>query len=574
VHCQTCISDGGSHTQGIESQDGTVGYALAGRNHASFSASNDAVRFTPVSSGSLMTYGIMVDQSQGTVLDQNLINGSEVGVLITESEGSALSSNSVFANGDGISLFDSDGTSLSGDHLYANVRSFYAESAFTHPFGLGMSQVIFDSAPGAFADFTNLSMDETLEQDSAFFMNWSALPAALPAGQISFENKHLNITRYFGSPVLDELVWHWTDAESAAYGEGLFVLYKYNGTWEPLNNTPDTAANTLSNYALADFSVFSILENDSVPPSTSGGDSDHPDEPLSVSFESGCEGSTITVTSHAHAVSGAQVKVEGDVLGTTDSDGEIEFDYDCGESIIIRASKSGYISKTLSASTIACSECAQEPQPEPEPEPQPEPEPECKAPSCCTSDSQCADIEYCSNRDTGAEKGKCVPVTGCGLIAGHSIAQAYQCSDQAGCACPEGRTCRDHFCVSRDINGTKEAFIGSEGRFHATEGNFSCAFCEIQVTDPAGKSLAGKTDANGDFVLPLTVEGTYKVALLQDGEVVKVLNIQALPKAPPSEPEKPTQASDEWWPLWLVILLAAIIIILLYWRRKKKKPEK
>jgi parallel beta-helix repeat protein len=304
-------------------------------------------------------------------------------------------------------------------------------------------------------------------------------------------------------------------------------------------------------------------------------DTDKPSQdPLSISLRSTCDGNMVSVTSRGYPVSGAEVKVDGDIVGTSGQDGEVEFEHACGDRIIIRASRSGYISKTLKASTVLCSECAQEPEPEPQPQPEPEPEPECAAPSCCTSDSQCADIEYCSNRDTGAEKGKCVPVTGCGLIAGHAIAQPYQCSDQAGCACPEGRTCRGHFCVSRDINGTKEAFIGSEGRFHATEGNWSCAFCEIQVTDPAGKSLAGKTDANGDFVLPLTVEGTYKVALLQDGEVVKTLNIQALPKAPPSEPEKPTQTSDEWWPLWLIILLALIIIILLYWRRKKKKPKK
>jgi parallel beta-helix repeat protein len=575
VHCQNCISDGGSHTQGIENQDGTVGYTLAGRNQASFSASNDAVRFTPVSSGSLMTYGIMVDQSQGTVLDQNLINGSEVGVLITESEGSALSSNSVFANGDGIRLFDSDGTSFSGDHLYANVRSFYAESAFTHPFDFTMSHVIFDSPGAGFTDFTNLSVTETLELDSAFFMEWSGLPAALPGNFSSFENKHLNITRYFGSPVIDELVWHWTDAESAGYTEANFVLYKYGGSWELVNASPDTAANTLSNYTLSNFSVFSILQNDTPSPSPPSEPSDdNPDKPLSVSLESGCDSNVVKVTSKGNEVSGAEIKVNGDIIGMTDSNGEIEFESDCGESLIIRASRGGYISKTLTTSTVACSVCVQEPPPEPEPEPQPEPEPECAAPSCCTTDSQCADIEYCSNRDSGSDTGSCVPVLGCGRISNHALAEAYGCSNQTGCSCPDGFICRGHLCVLRDLSGTREAFVGSNGTFHATEGNFSCALCDIRVTDPAGKVFSGKTDANGDFTLPLTLQGTYKVALLQDGEVVKELDIRALPKAPPAEPEKPTQASDELWPLWLILLLVLIVLIIIYWRRKKKKQKK
>jgi hypothetical protein len=165
-------------------------------------------------------------------------------------------------------------------------------------------------------------------------------------------------------------------------------------------------------------------------------------------------------------------------------------------------------------------------------------------------------------------------VTGCGRIANHTLAEYYECSNQSGCGCPEGLVCREHMCVSRDINGTREAFIGSEGRFHATEGKWACAFCEIQITDPAGKMLNGRTDENGNFTLPLTVEGTYKIALLQDGDIVKVLEIQALPKAAPSEPEKPTQTSDELWPLWLLLLLVLIILVLVYWRRKKKKQRK
>ena len=47
VQCTSCPSDGGNHTQGIESPDGMVGVALPGRTAANFSATSDAVQFLP-----------------------------------------------------------------------------------------------------------------------------------------------------------------------------------------------------------------------------------------------------------------------------------------------------------------------------------------------------------------------------------------------------------------------------------------------------------------------------------------------------------------------------------------------
>jgi len=535
VHCQDCTTDGGLHTQGIEDQTGSAGYAPAGRNRASFSAVSDAVRFTPAAPLPVYTYGIIVEQSSDTSLDANTVNGSDVGILLTESTGSQLSSNEVFGNGDGISLFDSDTSSLSSDHLYDNQRDLYAESAFTHPFDLTLTEVIFDNPAAGFTDFTNLSVEETLELDSAFYMKWNALPAALPADHTSFENKHLNITRYFGSPVIDQLVWHWLDSESAAYTETNFVLYKYDGAWELVNDTPDTTGNTLSNFTLSDFSVFSILQDDSTQ----------------------------------------QPPDDGDVIGTTDSNGEVELESDCDSTLIIRASKSGYISKTLTADTVSCSDCEQEPEEEPEPEPKPQPEPECAAPACCTTDSQCSDIDYCSNRDTGAESGSCIPVTGCGAISNHIVSEPYECSNQSGCSCPEGFVCRDHICVLRDLNGTKEAFVGFHGNFHATEGSKPCSFCEIVVTDPAGKVVTGKTDANGDFTLPLTLEGTYKLALLDEsGEVAAEASLLSLLKPDaPDEPKPTAEDSEDFSWLFLLILLIAVLLLIVYKRRKDAKKS-
>jgi hypothetical protein len=45
VSCQSCISDGGDHTQGVESPDGAFAVVPPGRNAEDFSLERDAVRF-------------------------------------------------------------------------------------------------------------------------------------------------------------------------------------------------------------------------------------------------------------------------------------------------------------------------------------------------------------------------------------------------------------------------------------------------------------------------------------------------------------------------------------------------
>lgn len=47
IHTTSMPSDGGNHTMGIENADGSIGYAVPGRNAISWSASNDYVAFIP-----------------------------------------------------------------------------------------------------------------------------------------------------------------------------------------------------------------------------------------------------------------------------------------------------------------------------------------------------------------------------------------------------------------------------------------------------------------------------------------------------------------------------------------------
>jgi len=95
IHTTTMPTDGGSHTMGIENSGGTIAFTVAGRNSASWSATNEGVRIAPVSSvtaswvppatvsdpnilmptispASQTTYTLTVDDGLGCVLSDNI----------------------------------------------------------------------------------------------------------------------------------------------------------------------------------------------------------------------------------------------------------------------------------------------------------------------------------------------------------------------------------------------------------------------------------------------------------------------------------------------------------------------
>ncbi|MBD3209784.1 hypothetical protein GF318_00195, partial [Candidatus Micrarchaeota archaeon] len=58
---------------------------------------------------------------------------------------------------------------------------------------------------------------------------------------------------------IDEVVWHWTDDEAAAYPEDYLEVWKHNGTWSNTGATLDTGANTLTLAGLNPASDYGIL---------------------------------------------------------------------------------------------------------------------------------------------------------------------------------------------------------------------------------------------------------------------------------------------------------------------------
>ncbi|HQQ94641.1 MAG TPA: T9SS type A sorting domain-containing protein [Bacteroidia bacterium] len=72
AHIASMVTDGGAHTQGIENSNGTAAYTPVGRNAASWSASNDMVRWTPMAACS-STQVTTVSPSTITVVGNNSI---------------------------------------------------------------------------------------------------------------------------------------------------------------------------------------------------------------------------------------------------------------------------------------------------------------------------------------------------------------------------------------------------------------------------------------------------------------------------------------------------------------------
>ncbi|MBU1682010.1 hypothetical protein KKE38_04270 [Candidatus Micrarchaeota archaeon] len=104
-------------------------------------------------------------------------------------------------------------------------------------------------------------------------------------------------------------------------------------------------------------------------------------------------------------------------------------------------------------------------------------------------------------------------------------------------------------------------------------GNEPCPLCDIQVTAPDGKTFTGKTDENGEFSFPLSLEGPYKIILVdENGEVAAEAIIQSLPKPALQVETKPT-AEDDGDPstLFLIVLLGILLAGIVYFSQRNKK---
>ncbi|MFN7990889.1 MAG: NosD domain-containing protein [Candidatus Micrarchaeia archaeon] len=553
--------------------------------------------------------GFTVINSPGNMLLSNNASGNSIeGIVVSSSADSVLLGDTASGNGgSGIKVSNSNRTTLTREHLFNNTPDFTAQGGAS-PFILNMTEVIFDSPAGNYTNYTNLSVNDSVEASSSYTMRWSP-PIALPGpAVVSFAGKFLNITAVSGAPVIDSAAWTWLDSELGTSNESRFKLWKYNGTWNVPNTTPDTVQDTLSLSNMSSFSTFAILEDILLPPGGGGAPGGEVTPTLSVSFNQST--GVATVTSGGSPVAGATVKSDGVTVGLTDAAGQITIP-GCNDTANLDATKTGYHAASGSFALKSCgptpgcvsdSDCAADQK--------------CQGGMCalvqcgcgfienhqctayaccsdsdcgvgqlcadhsckpkpqCTSDAQCAGTQVC-DIPPGSAGGACKDLTGkCGQAKDHKfVPYGYECGAEPGCpSCPEGKQCADHKCVGNDLTCPSSGVVGGTTTCRATEGTQSCQLCDYRVTDPLGKTFGGKTDDSGNMELPLNLEGTYKVALLKDGKVIKEIFVQALPKAGGGEGTKPTSTGpDSFTLLWLLILVIGVIAAIFYWRSRGQK---
>ncbi len=281
-----------------------------------------------------------------------------------------------------------------------------------------------------------------------------------------------------------------------------------------------------------------------------------------------CPGESVTITSSS---GDAEIRLmltnpsEGEVgQQTAGSDGTATFSLSTNGTYEADASKAGYAPGTA---TFTFTTCAPPPPPANVTPPKTSPGPANQTFNC-SSDANCLDNQKCVI-PTGATVGSCMNLTGCGNAANHTFTP-YQCGSDPVCPpCGYGQTCLDHICTSFDLRGPNSGFVGQNTNVQAVKDNSVCVACDIVITDPIGNKVSGKTNSTGDFSLQLVYTGIYDVSYLENGTVVRTLQIQALPSAATEQPPPRPATSiasvlGSLWPfaLALVIIIAAVV----YWR--------
>ena len=205
------------------------------------------------------SYGIYLDptSNSSTIINSTGISSLSGGIYINSSDDNTIINSTALGSLYGLYLYLSNGTLLSNVHYYNNSYDFFVVGASS----FNMSNAIFDNPRGSFQNFTNLSINDSVNDAESYSINWSSNTSALPSGYSSFAQKFVNIAAVSGTPSIDQAVWSWTNGELVGYDESRFSLLGYNGSWNLLNGSPDITDHQLSMTGLTPSAVYGILES-------------------------------------------------------------------------------------------------------------------------------------------------------------------------------------------------------------------------------------------------------------------------------------------------------------------------
>ena len=552
-------------------------------NNALWVQASDNVSITNTTSSDNQ-YGFLLEESSGTVLSGVTAMGNEAGLLEFTSSGSASTITS--------SVFSGNGWAIVQDSF--NSVPFSVVNSLVGPVNISITDEIGSGGGG-------------------YSINETTSPGSAPAGLVPVGNRYLKIL-FTGDLGINSTTFHWSDADVSILDELTVRLYTWNNTgWiiapSQTSNASSNSVTVLNLINITDDDIYGLFANlgSQSDGGDGGGDSGNPE--LSIIFESACEGNAVTVRGDGVAQSGASVEVNGSAIGTTDSSGTVEFEWDCSESISIEASKSGFEPANGTFSTVSCSACAapecavnadcasseicsaaQTCEPLTCPAGQSAQDHQCVEATECDTDSDCGAGMMCSSGNcveepeqpecdsdsdcAGDEKcsaGSCIDVTGqCGFAENHAWV-TYECGTDPSCPqCPSGQACESNSCVLYEIQCPASGFVGEEKTCKLLKDGEPCAQCAGTLTDPNGRSSPFTTAADGSFKFRLEDQGTYRVSMPREGTTVKSLSVSSLPSSGPGEETPPTAAGpDAITLLGLLLLVLLAVGAVLYWRSRK-----
>jgi len=562
-------------------------------------------------------FAVQGADSGNNTLTNNIAYGhtaeNRSGFAIFRSSDNNLTNNTAHGNYFGLLINNAPNQLLNVTVLSNNTYDFILRNTLPAPYAYNATNLTFLNPLGTYPNHTILDVSDSVATGDLYYMNWSSNTSALPTATFSFEQKFVQITKHPLATTnisITSVVWKWSDEEVAAgnYTEEKFELWKYGTGWSKVTATRDTAANRLSVQNMNPASVYGILQNNATEEEEEKPPEPEEEKDYTVSIRPACGGFTVTVKGEGNPVANALVTGMDETHGTeltpryTDSSGQAYYQT-CDIDVSVKAVKSGRSGMDSGMANCGiCDECVTnddcleaerclDRQCVPVecacgkvedhmcveysccddsdcPEGQ-----SCAGNACyeCTANDGCDTGEYCDMTE-GEAGGTCEQVQcTCGKIEDHACVQ-YECCLDSDCS--QGQICINNMCGTGQVDCPLTGIVGDKKSCTAKGGDQPCVSCDYVITDPAGKNFSGKTDAQGNFVLPLNMQGTYQVTLFKDGQPVKTISVKSLPRAAPVEPEKPTAAPGiATYLLWLLLLLLLIVLAVLYWRGRQKKAE-
>ncbi len=195
------------------------------------------------------TYGMLINDSVTDVTLRHCnVSQYSNGIYDYKSTDSVFTNNTLYNNSEaGMEVHDSDNPLVDSSHLYDNGYDLVVSDDSGSPMPISLAYVIFDNPAGNYNSFTNLSINDSVDDGQSYFINWSAMPGEpVPLDHVSFQSKFVNITPITGPLSIDTVVWSWLENETSGYNESNFQIWSYTSGWSNVSSIVDAVGHTLT----------------------------------------------------------------------------------------------------------------------------------------------------------------------------------------------------------------------------------------------------------------------------------------------------------------------------------------